>query len=352
MAGRGYVKQQVTASQYTEKQVRNILKALNIKIGSDTYNDFLCYCPIHGNSHTPSFSVSKRTGRYICFNPSCSVTGILDDLVRTLTGRSEFETLRFIASHLDDEPAEFEDELTKLLMDEPEFVEWDIPTLKKLRAEYVESQEAQDYMTSRGFTKETTDHFEIGYSGKQKMVTVPVHSPDGIPVGIVGRGIHDKMFKNSSKLPTSRTFFNLHRAKRMSTTVIVVEASFDCMRVHQAGFPNVVANLGGHMSPRKLDLLAKMFTRVIIMTDFDKLQYRKTCKPCYPSECKGHNAGRDLGQHIADELGNVEILWASVGLKQVYPHGAKDPGEMTDQEIAQAITNAVSNVEYSSWNLY
>ena len=38
--------------------------------------------------------------------------------------------------------------------------------------------------------------FSLGYSEKQDMVTVPVHSPDGMPVGFVGRSIEGKEFKN------------------------------------------------------------------------------------------------------------------------------------------------------------
>lgn len=84
-------------------------------------------------------------------------------------------------------------------------------------------------------------HFDLGYSKNMDMVTVPVHSPDGTPIGLVGRSIKGKSFKNSTNLPKSKTLFNIHRAKKIGDHVIVVESSFDAIRVHQAGFPNVVA---------------------------------------------------------------------------------------------------------------
>lgn len=350
MGNRGHFKQQAAATQYSEQQIAKVLRGLGIKVVSDTYNDFLCFCPIHGNTHTPSFSVSKHSGQYICFNPACAVTGTLNDLVMIMTGRNEFETLRFVAGYASEEN-DFEDDLFKLLSDDEEFKEWDTQALDKMRSTYVELGD-DGYMASRGFTQETTDYFQIGYSPKMHMVVVPVHSPDGILVGIVGRAIEKKVFKNSKGLPTSRTMFNIHRAKREADTVIITESAFDTMSVHQAGYPNVVGNLGGHMSPRKLDLLDKYFNKIIIFTDWDQKQFHNGCRLCYPSVCQGHNPGRDLGYQIADALSHKSVLWASVGPKQVYPEGAKDASDMTPEQIRQAITNAVPDVEYRFWNLY
>ena len=163
------------------------------------------------------------------------------------------------------------------------------------------------------------------------MVTVPVHSPDGIPIGIVGRSIEGKSFKNSTNLPKSKTLFNVHRAKRIGSNVIVVESSFDAIRVHQAGFPNVVATLGGFLSTEQHKLLNRYFNRITVMTDADL-------------------AGRELGLSIANRLKNKDLLWASYEYGKIYPHDAKDAGDMTDEEIKICIKNAVSDIEYRSWN--
>ncbi len=74
---------------------------------------------------------------------------------------------------------------------------------------------------------EASSYFELGYSENMGMVTVPVHSPDGMAIGIVGRSIEGKAFKNSTNLPKSKTLFNIHRAKKIGDQVIVVESSFD-----------------------------------------------------------------------------------------------------------------------------
>ena len=61
-------------------------------------------------------------------------------------------------------------------------------------------------------------------------------------------------------------------------------------------------------------------------------------------------AGRELGNNIATRLRNKDLLWASYEYGKIYPHEAKDAGDMTDEEIKACIKNAVSNIEYQSWN--
>ena len=61
-------------------------------------------------------------------------------------------------------------------------------------------------------------------------------------------------------------------------------------------------------------------------------------------------AGRELGYSIANKLRNKDILWASYEYGKIYPHDAKDAGDMTEEEIKACIKNAVSDIEYRSWN--
>jgi hypothetical protein len=60
-------------------------------------------------------------------------------------------------------------------------------------------------------------------------------------------------------------------------------------------------------------------------------------------------AGRDLGLSIATKLRMKDIMWASYEYGKIYPHDAKDAGDMTDEEIKSCIKNAVSDIEYRSW---
>ncbi|NBR22913.1 MAG: toprim domain-containing protein [Micrococcales bacterium] len=342
---------------YTQSHVRRILRELGISISGETYNDFLCLCPFHGNRNTPSFSVSFSKGLYLCFNPSCDASGTILELVKEVSHRNDFEALRFIQSMKSEAEMSFEDELAELLQDKPEFAPFDQAKLDDMYLNllaYTTGTDAQLYLSKRFIGSDLIDEFRIGYSINQKMIIVPVHSPDGIPVGLVGRGVHEKTFKNSRNLPRSKTMFNLHRAKKCGGTVIVCESSFDAIRIHGAGFPNVVATLGGYISKDNLANLNRYFNRIIIMTDFDNRENHiaQNCRKCYPESCKGHNPGRDLGMSIANALKNKDVQWAMFDHNTVYPHGAKDAGDLTDEEIRQCIKNSMSHIEYSSQNIY
>jgi DNA primase len=331
MAIRGYNTKQVDTTQYSPAHIKSILKSIGLEIVGETSNDFLCYCPFHSNRHTSSFSVSREKGAFICFNPSCGEAGTLLELVKRTMHKNDFESMRFISSKETEALENFDELLSDALSEAPMFEEFSQETLVKLNDDLVTEWKAQKYFESRGIKMESGKYFNLGYSKNMDMVTVPVHSPDGMPIGIVGRSIEGKSFKNSTNLPKSKTLFNVHRAKKIGDHVIVVESSFDAIRIHQAGFPNVVATLGGFLSTEQHHLLNRYFNRITIMTDSDL-------------------AGRELGLSIANKLRMKDILWSSCGYGKIYPHDAKDAGDMTDEEIIFCIKNAVSDIEYRSWN--
>jgi DNA primase len=154
---------------------------------------------------------------------------------------------------------------------------------------------------------------------------------------VVGRSITGKAFKNSVGLPTSKVFFNLHRAKRIGATVIVVESSFDALAVYQSGFPNVVAGLGTAMSDEKYNLLARYFDRIILFVD--NRDYDE--------------AGQAYIEKMIKRLGrHKEILLAQYNWEQTYPGDLKDATDILkgygEDAVAQCINNSISHFEYAS----
>jgi DNA primase len=313
--------------KYTSSQVREVLEGIGIKVHHASQTDYFCYCPFHSNTHTPSFAISKNTGAYICYNPSCDARGGLEDLIIQKGSMGQFEAMRFLRLLQKNRPDTFDKDLEDLFEDKPEFVEFSQDILNNLNNDLNKSDIGKQYFMSRGIDNESIDYFQLGYSEKQRMVTVPLHSPSGLPVGIIGRSIEGKSFKNSDNLPRSLTMFNIHRAKKISPTIIVCESSFDAIRIHQAGYPNVVATLGGGISKHNVQNLNKYSSSIIIATDADE-------------------AGRKLGMDIVGKLPNKNISWASFDDGVIYPNGAKDVGDLTDSEIKQCIKNAISHFEY------
>lgn len=334
---------------------------------SDTNTHFLCYCPFHSNTDTPAFAVDKSSGQWHCFNQSCMASGNdLSELLRLRKGLNPFQALRVINKYQQEQRVPLADRL-KEAMTSPEV----FPSLSEAKILELHgalwASPGLDYMLGRGFEKETLEYFQVGYSpgreypppykSRPEMVVVPMHDAKGNGIGVVGRSIVDKVFKNSKNLPKSLTCWNIHRAKAEGEVVIVCESTFDAMRIWQAGYKNVVALLGGQASPEILQQLNRYFSKVIIMTDFDKKQYKSNCRACkdivFPPfeavKCIGHRPGRDLGRQIVRGMPNKKILWASYDDTCVFPHNAKDAGDMTDAEIRQCLRNAISNLEYELW---
>jgi len=252
MAIRGYNARKIDSTQYAPNHIKSIIKSIGLDIVAEPGNEVMFYCPFHSNRHTASCCINKSSGAWLCFNPSCGESGTLIELVRRVLHKNDFEAMRFISAQEKEVLNNFDEVMAGIFEEKPDFEEFPEETLKGLYNGLVGSEKAKDYFKSRGIDMSSMAHFSLGYSEKQNMVTVPVHSPDGIPIGIVGRSIEGKSFKNSTNLPKSKTLFNVHRAKRIGSNVIVVESSFDAIRVHQAGFPNVVATLGGFFQPSSI----------------------------------------------------------------------------------------------------
>jgi DNA primase len=72
----------------------------------------------------------------------------------------------------------------------------------------------------------------------------------------------------------SQVVFNFHRAlaaaAQQAGRAIVVEGFFDCLKVHQAGYGNVVALMGASLSEKQAELLQTHFREVIVMLDGDE----------------------------------------------------------------------------------
>jgi DNA primase len=132
------------------------------------------------------------------------------------------------------------------------------------------------YLQQRGIDRITAAEFGVGfYSGPGLMsgrIVIPVRNASGEIVAYAGRAPDGRLPKY--KLPAgfrkAWELFNIHRAAATSSrAVIVVEGYFDCLRVHQAGFPGVVALMGSALSANQERVLTGRFERVILMLDGD-----------------------------------------------------------------------------------
>ena len=286
---------------YTKEQIKRVITGSGLTIESEVDSDYILFCPFHNNNRTPAGEVDKNNGTFFCF--SCHKIADLIELVMHTTGRTYFESIRFIKNK--ETQMDLEKEINKQLFTKPEFVPFDELILKRLYNNLVTSERAKEYFRYRKLEISSWAKFSLGYSEKQDMVTVPVHSPDGIPLGFVGRSVEGKEFKNTPGLPKSKTLFNLHRVKT-ADKVYVVESSFDAIRLDQCGFP-AVATLGSNVSNIQIELLQKYFNNIIVVADNDE-------------------AGGNMKTKIVEKLGSRVSV---IKLDKQY----KDIGDMGDEEI-------------------
>jgi len=132
------------------------------------------------------------------------------------------------------------------------------------------------YLVQRGIDPATAAEFGVGfYPGPGLMsgrIVIPIRNLHGQLIAYAGRALDDRppKYKLPAGFRKAMEMFNLHRevaAGRM--TVIVVEGYFDCMRVHQAGFPAVVAIMGSSLSAAQESGLLHHFARIALMLDGD-----------------------------------------------------------------------------------
>jgi len=286
---------------YTEEQIRRVLNGAGIDVEAEFGNELIIFCPYHNNNRTPAGEVSKEHGRFFCFG--CQTTKSLEEFIMFMTGRSYFETLRYIRSKGSE--VNLESVINKTLYSPPDFVQYDELLIKRLNKQALDSPRAIRYFEGRKITKESIIKFDLGYSEKQDSVTVPMHSPDGMCIGFVARTVEGKEFKNTPGLPKSKILFNLHRVKT-SNIVYIVESSFDAIRLDQVGFP-AVATLGANVSVSQIKLLEKYFNNAILVADNDE-------------------AGKIMTEKLIEKLGHKVTV---INLDKKY----KDIGDMDDDAI-------------------
>jgi len=303
----------IKTDTYSKEQIERVLSDSGINIESEVDSHYIIFCPFHSNNRTPAGEVDKNTGRFFCF--SCHHTVDIIELIMYVSGKTYFESIRFIKNKQTEN--NFEKDINKKLITKTEFIEFDDSIIKKLNNNLISSKRANEYLSHRKINNYSKNKFIIGYSEKQDMITIPVHSPDGMPIGFVGRSIEGKQFKNTPGLPKSKTLFNLHRVKT-ADRVYVVESSFDAIRLDQVGFI-AVATLGANVSNSQVELLKKYFNDIIVIADNDE-------------------AGGNMKTKIIEKLGSRVSV---INLDSKY----KDIGDMDDSDIAKLSSNFSDSIQ-------
>ena len=281
-------------------------------------------CPIHRGKRDDSFRASLSKNVFHCF--ACQAHGNVLDLVAAMEKCSIREAARrlqqwfgIVVSGAPAGPAAEGAGKTELVREKK-------GCNPPLHFALTGVDHGHPYLPQRGIDRTTAAEFGIGFYGGPGLmsgrIVIPIRNRSGEIVAYAGRALDGRSPKY--KLPAgfrkAWELFNIQRAAATSSpTVIVVEGYFDCVRVHQAGFPFVVALMGSSLSASQERVLAGRFQRVLLMLD---------------SDAAGRAASRAIGTRLSETC--------SVALVNV-PEGAQ-PDQLSPTVIQDLIFEATRGI--------
>jgi DNA primase len=245
-------------------------------------------CPIHGGKNGTSFNVDVTKNVFHCFS-ECGGGNILDFVMKledcSIREAGEkladwfelsFDRRRRGASKDAARRTKTEGNTTASHTSGRTDASRVNPPLER---SYKNLNHDHPYLVDRGLTIPTIKTFGIGYCNRGLMrgrIAIPIHDDRGVLVAYAGRAVDGELAaaKGKYRLPDgfkkSFVLFNLHRAaEHTDHGLIVVEGFFDCFKVHQAGFPNVVALMGSTLTETQEHLLQAHCDRIALLLDGD-----------------------------------------------------------------------------------
>lgn len=288
------------------------LERLNIQ-GRSGGSEFVARCPLHQqrtgreDSH-PSWSINLITGLHLCF--SCGYRGSLRSLVMDLEGVPLEEADTFLVKgNLKTSIARIPDAY-RPVQERPSIPE-------SLLAPFIDPPEWA--CQSRYLTEKACAEYTVRWDPYRDSWILPVRDYDGLLVGYQSKDHHGRGFRNHPLgVKKSNYLFGYHRFA--GGRIIVVESPLDAVRIYSAGIEGAVSTFGAIVSPTQIRLLSAA-DEVIFALDADDA---------------GRRASRQLLQSTRGVLQLVKFFH--------YTGKAKDPGEMTDEQILHGLDLARSRV--------
>lgn len=306
-----------------EDDLRELLTSIGVVVYSSTSSDIIAMCPFHHNRDTPAFTISLEPNHpWMCHNGSCGQKGNILSLL-TKKGYTFAEAKKMLElGAIDDD--RFVALIKRLLQEEVDSEDenyWDdVDPMVFVQQDADAGYPAKQYLLSRGITEEAYDFFGIGFSKKKNMLVIPVIDDRGALSGIIGRDINSKKYQYSSGMNRTGLIWNINNAMEHDS-IVLTEGALDSIYLWQAGVPNVGAIFGSSISGNQIKLLRKHFFNVVGFFDND-------------------SAGESAMMQLVNECGDI-----GVDVVRYTNPEAKDPGDLTKEEICEMMENKISSVQ-------
>jgi DNA primase len=282
-------------------------------------------CPIHRGQRNDSFRVHLTKNIFQCF--ACQAHGNVLDFVVAMEQCSIREAALRLQQWFGIRPSGLRLYPAAAGRQKGELVRKEEGSNRPLRFALTGVEANHPYLAQREIDPATAAEFGVGfYPGPGLMsgrIVIPIRNLHGQLVAYAGRALDDRppKYKLPAGFRKALELFNLQRAVASGARiVIVVEGYLDCMRVHQAGFPCVVALMGSSLSAAQESGLSQPFEGIVLMLD-------------------GDAAGRAASEAIATRLSR----WRSVRVLRV-PDGSQ-PDQLSPAAIRQLLTELVARTK-------
>jgi DNA primase len=290
--------------------------------------NYMGLCPFH-HEKTPSFTVSPAKGIYKCFG--CGKGGNVVNFVMDHEQTDYVNALKYLAKKYHIEIVEEERSAAQVEQEtERESLMILCGYAQKFFTEQLHTETGKaiglSYLEERGFTPETIEKFQLGYSPEQSKtflttalqagynlkymllaglvrtneestmpgyepkpencydrfagrVMFPIHNVSGRVIAFGGRTLRkDKnvaKYVNSPETPLyhkSNVLYGLHLARKaisVDDNCFLVEGYADVISMHQAGVENVVASSGTSLTIDQIRLIRRYTPNMTILYDGD-----------------------------------------------------------------------------------
>lgn len=251
-----------------EVSLESVLRHYRVELRRSGKDQYRGRCPIHHGDGREAFHANFARNVFHCF--ACGAGGNVMDFVAAIERCSVYEAARKLHTQFN------LSEQWRPLPNGKELVTKRRKISPPLPFELRGVDCTHLYLADRGISQKTAREFGVGfYPGPGLMrgrLVIPIHNAQGELIAYCGRAL-DQTSPRYTVPPgfaKSEVLFNMHRAAATEeSTVVVVEGFFDCMRVHQAGIPFVVALMGAVLYEPQRGALASRFRQVILMLDGD-----------------------------------------------------------------------------------
>ena len=295
----------------TGDQLVAVLERLGVAITTVGDTEVGGRCPVHHlvvgkEDRSPSWSMNLYSGLWICY--SCGAKGNLSQLVLQLTDSSDEAMLvneHILRSGLDRLKAGVPDPVDSL----PSV---DLSVFRKFKSV------PEQLLEYRRIEPEVAQRFGIRWDPQPRHWIIPIISPTGDLWGWQAKG--KDYFRNiPTGVPKSRTLFGIERFK--AQIAVLLESPLDVVRLASLRpglLTHGLATFGAHVSTEQLNLLSRWADTIVIALDNDEA---------------GIEAAQKVARNCPRPRGGINFLR--------YEHtNAKDIGDMTNDEIEEALTGA------------